>query len=94
MTELAKTLIDILMGDEQECTYAELDARFFSELEHLHLSEDDVSIVVGAWLALFDHVHEDRRKLTSAENTLICQVWERILMRHGYMRVIGNGGAW
>ncbi len=105
MTNLSGNLIQILMGDAQECTYAELDARFFTELDALHLSEADESTVVGAWIALFDHVITDRRALTSEENTLICQVWERILMRHGYCRMIpsvsvvvgagagGNGGA-
>jgi hypothetical protein len=82
MTTVPETFIDILMGDADELTYAEFDSRFFAELDKLHMSEADEFIIVGAWIALFDHVIEDRRALTSEENTLICQTWERIVAAH------------
>lgn len=87
---LRDVLMNVLMGDAQTCTYAELDQGFFDELDKLKppLSEPDEDMAVGAWIALTDHVLEDRRSLTEDENHLMETVFERIVMRHGYLRML------
>lgn len=91
MSDLVDTVMTILMGNAEEMRYAEVDARFFAELDTLKLSEADYDTAIGAWLAVSDHVIEDRRPLTEAEAKLMHTIFERIVMRHGYGRVVkGN----
>jgi hypothetical protein len=88
MSDLAETVMDILADGHEERTYAEFDTRFFAELEALHLSEADFDTAIGAWIATTDHIIEDRRALTEHETKLMNVVFERIIMRHGYFRIV------
>lgn len=90
MSDLAETVMTILAGNKEFIGYAELDARFFEELGPLHLSDAEDDTAIGAWIAVTDHVIEDRRPLTESESKLMDSIFERIAMRHGYLRLVGK----
>lgn len=85
--DLPSAVVTILMGDSEQCTYAELDSRFLQELEALNISEAEQDTLFGLWLAILDHEPSGRRALTFDEQKLLFPVLQKMIKRHGFHRV-------